>query len=228
MNYHAILFSTEMVQATKDGRKTQTRRVIKPQPGSNAEYAYQVDVDRYLTIAGLNTGGPITKLVNCPYGVPGDRLWVREEHYRYGHWEPVIGLRTKTGREKWKFVQDSEELLYQPPAGISRGGRHHKDPYTPAWHKRLARFMPRWASRITLEVVRIRVERVQDITENDAVAEGAHHITVGNNLSPYMPWDIRPPQGYRAGFRNLWNSINASSYPWENNPWVWVIEFKKL
>lgn len=142
----------------------------------------------------------------------GSLLWVRETHYRYGHWEPVPGARTKTGRMKWRFVADSDAVLFDPPAEPIRLGRHHRDPATPAWHKRLGRFMPRSFARLGLEVVSVRAERLQEITTEDVYAEGVGH----GRVSPLLE------------FEELWDAINGKRASWESNPWVWRIEFAKL
>jgi len=118
-----------------------------------------------------------------PYGKPGDRLWVRETHY-------VFSAGYKDGRDRHIVYRATEP---DAPCG-----------WTPSIH------MPRWASRITLEVVSVRVERVQDISEADAASEGTPILQGGN----------------RTEFRMLWDSINAKrGYGWDANPWVWVIEF---
>lgn len=175
--------------------------------------------------------------------VTASRLWVREEHYRFGHWEPVHGARTKGGRVKWMFVGDSAEVRFDAP-DRARLGRHHKDPSTPAWHKRLARFMPRRFSRITLEVTSVHVERLHDITKEDAIAEGAH--AVDGPLGAYGDgprWSMDRPhpvevlgrdEGWKRclgtpqmAFANLWNRINGLD-AWYSNPWVWVVSFRKL
>lgn len=148
---------------------------------------------------------------------PGDRLYVREEHYRFGHWEPVPGVKTKTGRMKWRFVADTEEVRYDPPAEF-RGGRHHHDPDTPAWHKRLGRFMPRSAARTVLEIINVRVERVQDISEEDAWAEGCPPDRIPDGCPSALAW-----------FHALWEPMNAKrGYGWDANPWVWVVEFRRV
>lgn len=176
----------------------------------------------------------------------GSRLWVREEHFRFGHWEPVAGAKTrKGGRQKWMFVADSDETRFTAPDGVEvRRGRHHRDPATPAWHKRLARFMPRCLSRITLEVTSVHVERLHDITKEDAIAEGAH--AVDGPLGAYGDgprWSMDRPhpvevlgrdEGWKRclgtpqmAFANLWNRINGLD-AWYSNPWVWVVSFRKL
>jgi hypothetical protein len=205
-----ILFSGPMVRAILAGRKTQTRRVVK------FNYAGRVKLGRkQWHINDTNS------ILACPYGKPGDRLWVREEHYRFGHWEPVPGVQTKGGRQKWKFVADTTELRYNDNAPEAyRKGMHKETPDYRFWHKRLARFMPRIASRITLEITKVRVERLQDITEADARAEGADKLDFGF---------ARPSERglHKLGFRKIWQSINGPD-SWAANPWVWVIEFRRV
>jgi hypothetical protein len=164
--------------------------------------------------------------------VPKDsRLWVREEHYRFGFWSRT-GTKTKTGREKWAFIAENEEVRFTPPPSF-RKGRHHKDPATSAWHKRLARFMPRRFSRITLEIISVRVERLQEISEADAWAEGCRQGEPHDNGGGFFPaeepinggvigWDCA-----RDWYADLWEAINGEG-SWDANPWVWVIEFRRL
>lgn len=217
-----ILFSAPMVRAILDGAKTQTRRLVNL-TGRLIEMRWSpLHPERGLRVT-VRTGprsthtGPIgDHLDACPYGQPGDRLWVREEHFRFGHWEPVAGAKTrKGGRQKWMFVADSDETRFTAPDGVEvRRGRHHRDPATPAWHKRLARFMPRCLSRITLEVTSVHVERLHEISDDDARAEGAP----GPFDSLFTP---------RLRFERLWESINGPE-SWDANPWVWVVSFRKL
>lgn len=240
MKEHPILFSGSMVRAILEGKKTQTRRVMKIQPTSPPAIR---DFEEYQPESFLDTslraiwpsdkkgddGRHIDHGCKYPYGRVGHRLWVREEHYRFGHWEPVAGVRTRTGRMKWKFVADTDDLRYDPPSEF-RKGRHHLDSGTPAWHKRLARFMPRWASRIMLEIVNVRVERLQDISEQDIRAEGVTmsplHVGIdsaGNAIESENahldPWDY---------FSEMWDKINGKKHPWKSNPWLWVIKFKRV
>lgn len=162
-------------------------------------------------------------------GSVGDRLWVREEYYQFGHWEKVIGVITKKGRQKWRFV-GMGDVVFEPPAEF-RKGRHHKDPQTKAWHKRLGRFMPRKASRIMLEIVGVRVERLQDISEEDAISEDIQpsETTHGgvrlwrDYSGPDRVFGTNPIESYQT----LWETINGPG-SWSKNPWVWVVTFKKL
>ena len=170
MKERPVLFSGEMVRAILEGRKTQTRRVIKPQP------LWVGDPNVAFKTHSANPKG----IINCPYGQPGDRLWVRE---------------TFAGTKNTGFAYRATDTAYG-----------HK------WRPSI--FMPHWASRINLEVVSVRVERVQDISIEDAYDEG-------------MEWG---DQGCGVlEFKNLWDSINLKrGYGWDANPWVWVIEFKRL
>lgn len=213
-----ILFSGEMVRAILDGRKTQTRRLngldaINQEPDRWRYTGYTIDtnVHHFAAIKGADE----RQRIKCPYGGPGDRLWVRETHYRYGKW--LKNGKTPTGRQKWRFKPLTEELHYfdDPPEDV-RGSSYRKE----AWYKRPSIFMPRWASRINLEITDIRVERVQDITIPDTAREG-------------IPWNEETNPKPRDGrlliplFAVLWDSINAKrGYPWKDNPYVWVVEFK--
>lgn len=233
MKQRPILFSAPMVRAILDGRKTQTRRLVSPQPLPPV-HRWEC-IDGHWHARGVTPGVARQYCttwpdpVGCPYGVVGDRLWVREEHYRFGHWEPVPGVRTPGGRQKWKFVGDTNEVLFEAPRAF-RNGCHQKDPATSAWHKRLARFMPRWASRITLEVTGVRVEQLQGLSEADALAEGFLYMT-----NPYGrfyravesdAWDDDP----RDAFRRIWERVNykREGAAWASNPLVWVVGFRVL
>lgn len=171
----------------------------------------------------------------------GDVLWVRETYYQFGHWESVVGAVTrKRKREKWRFVADSSDILFEVPQP-HRKGRHAADPATPAWHQRLGRFMPRSASRLTLEVTDVRVERLKDITDADAIAEGIYghysdelgrtlysydtpgHVGVGGRTSiTTRPAGWEKP---RSAFGMLWEKVNGSD-AWEANPFVVAVTFR--
>ena len=231
MSKRPILFSASMVRSILNGSKTMTRRVVKPQPPTS--YLKQFSMGADCAINGANTTNCHFALFGshaatqawengkkCPYRV-GDRLWVKESHYVFGHWEPVKGIkpRTRQGRQKWKFVPDSQEILFDAPP-VFRKGRHKEDPQTSAWHRRSPLFMPQRAARITLEVVSVKVERLQDISEEDVLQEGApkrHHLYSDCSGEGIVSW-----------FCELWDSINGKTYPWESNPWVWVVEFKRV
>jgi len=183
---HPILFSGPMVRAILDGRKTMTRRVCKYQPS--------VSVRKAGSMWGIKGGDALWhfghKIVSCPYGQPGDRLWVRET------WMPFTEQGCPVGATIYRATDHPEPdgdspLRWNPPI-----------------------FMPKSASRITLEITAVRVERVQDIGDEDAEAEG---LSWCNAASP------------RDKFQCLWNSLNAKrGYGWDANPRVWVVTFKRL
>ena len=187
MKERPILFSAPMVRALLDGTKTQTRRVVKPTP----EWIGQSGVLSYRGRVGLPHA-------LCPYGQLGDRLWVRET---------------------WARDDEDGGLCYR--ADIGKGGdaddweRNRLDG-VPRFRWRPSIHMPRAASRITLEITGVRVERLQNISEADAVAEG-----VRNSL--HMPGG----RFANENFAHLWWAINGDG-SWEANPWVWAVEFKRL
>lgn len=184
----SIIFNTQMVKAIMSGSKTQTRRVVK-----------------HLTACG----DPEKKL--CPYGAPGDYLWVRETWAVEGDLEDV--------RRK---VEDAiPDRSYGP---YFRADELHANAGL-RWRPSI--YMPRWACRTFLKIKGVRVERIQDISEEDARAEGVRGevcLNCGFGTSPCNCFSSRP--GCRTAFVDLWNSINEKrGYGWDKNPLVWVVEF---
>jgi hypothetical protein len=181
-----ILFSGTMVRAILDGRKTQTRRVITRVVWANPTY----DAQTFMDINPVHRANPSGL---CPYGDPGDTLWVREtfaKRYADAQRDPADGI------------------IYRADGGLAVEPR-----WTPAIH------MPRWASRLTLRITAVRVQRVQDITAEDAHAEG---ILRGPTFGDRDIFD-------RALFAKLWDSINAKrGYSWDSNPWVWALTFERV
>lgn len=211
MKERPILFSAPMVRAILDGRKTMTRRVVK---ASRADFlridspsGNYIDSRDGRTVYGWdgNVGAPLKHR----FGQPGDRLWVRETWARV----PSTAYRHSTG------VQQSEDPTSDGMAAVYRAGWERSSPgcWRPSIH------MPRWASRITLEVTSVRVERLQDITEADAIAEGLTRDGDGWRGAPELPWFASPI----AAFRSLWESINGGG-SWDENPFVWVVEFRRI
>ncbi|HFE3481497.1 TPA: hypothetical protein ACF3IV_001856 [Enterobacter hormaechei] len=211
MKERGMIFNGEMVRAILDGRKTQTRRIINPQPEATLSGS----------LSGKWLNRPLNGLllpkiediaIHCPFGVVGDRIWVRETWARYN------------------IDQNSHDIAYRAttPADWPEEGR-----WRPSIH------MPRWASRIMLEITDVRVERLQDISEEDAKAEGLAEITKDGSLFkfgipdrdgypgaddngwPWTEWERNPVDSYCK----LWQSIYGEE-SWQANPWVWVIEFK--
>jgi hypothetical protein len=193
MKERPILFSAPMVRAILDGRKTQTRRVCKVQPvvrpdlSPSGLLAWLVDAGTYMF-----GDKPMPEFVNrCPYGRPGDHLWVREAF--------VFCLDDKFGP-----IPDS--VIYRADEGNADWSHGWK----PSIH------MPRCASRILLEITSVRVERLNDISEADARAEGYAEIPGSANQMAPAAW-----------FEGLWESINGPG-SWNDNPWVWVVEFRRV
>lgn len=179
MKERPILFSAPMVRALLAGTKTQTRRMVKPQPRILAGELLCWKDDAL-------TDDQMAEL--CPYGQPGDRLWVREA------WMDLRGVDGAVG-----------PCMYRATFGNAPDGGK----WRPSIH------MPRWASRITLEVTGMRVERLQDITRGDAMAEGCPFPNLQDGDSP-VRW-----------YEYLWRAINGPD-SWDANPWVWVVEFKRM
>lgn len=178
----SIDFCGPMIRAIQSGMKTQTRRVVKDvEPDDELRVEHDQNNSPFVVhIRHHQILGEIT----CPYANQrGDELWVREEHYRFGHWEPVPGVKTRTGRQKWQFVAHTDRVLFDAPDGV-RSRNTGPLAIKPGWYKRLARFMPRWASRITLEVTGLRIERLNDISEADAIAEGCDVDLLASLIAP--------------------------------------------
>jgi hypothetical protein len=215
-----ILFSGAMIQALLAGTKTQTRRALKPQPTMDPANVKTVNGD-YDLGCGLyfvaDELGPFAKqadrdlhpwyddFIRCPYGKPGDRLWVRETH---AFFSPEVSL-LEGGR--YVYRADASPLTEAAVARYSK--------WKPSIH------MPRVASRLLLEVVSIRIEQLRSISVADAVAEG---IKAQNG--DYYSYDSgRFDSWYTAkeSYASLWEHINGPN-SWEANPWVWVVEFKVI
>jgi hypothetical protein len=201
-----ILFSTPMVQAILEGRKTQTRRIIKPQPSTPSHITYLINEPIHI----------------CPYGLAGDTLWVREtwatskalNHTKPSDLLPGFGCEYKAGGTSLHGINNL----------VDRG----------RW--RTSIHMPKVAARIWLEITDVRVERLRDISEKDAINEGIEKLQYGKpGLNQYS---VKTKDGIKYGystncetakecFNELWASINGQE-SLETNPWVWVIDFKRI
>ena len=235
-----ILFSGEMVRAILDGRKTMTRRIIKPQPDAVEVHTFKSGSREGKQWDLLRCYNPPDRLKPCasgwsldcpgPFRVlakPGDLLWVRETH----------ALELDEMRVVYKadrFCQRFE--VFSSPPSISDSFWLSSD-YAPArWRPSI--HMPRWASRLTLRVDDVRVERLQDISEDDAEAEGVA-IYYGCNACGEEPLpvegrckechscDLARAQNAIPRFRSLWESINGEG-SWDANPFAWVVSFTKI
>jgi len=213
-----------MVRAILDGTKTQSRRILKPQPedlgGAIKWKDYFIAVDGGAWIA-------------CPYGQPGDRIWVRETSLHFGN-EINIGpnaVSPYVWRALVEFKADETcqtlgewPINEKPP--VQKWWNTSKRKWTPSIH------MPRWASRINLEIVSVQVKRLADISEADAQAEGVacaalceHTHIPQNELN--ISFQYLNTKTYRSGFIKAWEGLYGDD-SWYKNPWVWVIEFKRI
>ncbi|HBR1961199.1 TPA: hypothetical protein L9M59_002133 [Klebsiella pneumoniae] len=227
MKERGMIFNGEMVRAILDGRKTQTRRIMKVQPSEDftpmnmaLETDYKarwytpgvVDKDGYLQPASKKVFGVSNENegYSCPFGAVGDRIWVRETFS--GHYLDDAQIQDiKDGRDK---ATDLCEYRADYPDGYQAS-----DGWAPSIH------MPRWASRILLEITDVRVERLNSISQEDAQAEGLE-------LTGWRPTYSDPDSGGEVmtpydNFAELWSSIYGDE-SWQANPWVWVIEFKRV
>lgn len=198
MKERPILFSGPMVRAILDGRKTQTRRPYNPKAGFPRE-----DGEVTPTTADAWTDyGP------CPLGQPGDQLWVRETWGLMAHHDPTDWHRGS--------IDGASEDAITPMFGVEHRANWKIENENAFWRPSI--HMPRWASRITLEITRVQVERVRDITEEDAKAEGC---CGGHSSIPGYAFSATP----REHFRHIWQSIYGT---WDANPWVWAVEFRMV
>ncbi|ENU1224635.1 morphogenetic protein [Enterobacter hormaechei] len=191
-----MIFNGEMVRAILDGRKTQTRRVMKPQP----------DEDGLAKVINGPWVDTSERIYRCPFGVPGDRIWVRETFQG-----PLFDF------EQMEAYQEDSSKFKKPEFCVYKADGKPAPEFFDAddnlhcgWRPSI--HMPRWASRITLEITGVRVEQLNDISEEDARSEG---------ISGSSARDVK--EAYAA----LWRSIYGSD-SWRANPWVWVIEFKRI
>ncbi|HVZ80323.1 MAG TPA: hypothetical protein VHE12_05900 [bacterium] len=243
-----LLYSGPMVKATLrvENPKTQTRRLrgldeinAAPDYWKFLQFVFNKKNEMCAVFVGKKGED---KIVKCPYGQPGDRLWVREtftlenggneytlEVPKDGTPFHTIKLSDGEGGD-YDAIEVPHYRATEPDAAIypwacmdgdcghENEDDCHRTRWTPAIH------MPRWASRIDLEIVKVRVERLQDISEADAKAEGAE-----NAIEPMEGDFVDPPvvRGHRIGFKLLWKSINGDA-SWKANPWVWVLEFKRI
>lgn len=225
-----ILFSAPMVRALLYGNKTQTRRIIKrplKHPGWT-EYVYfgpsknNPNCQSRVIECGPDYPDDHTDQVMCPYGAAGDRLWVRET------WKPHCGGPISDEYPLGTCVKYAADfVMLKPSRWTDDEGRWceaHED--ETKWRPSI--FMPRWSSRITLEIVSVRVERLQDISEADAIAEGCVKNHNGYYWGgPHAVSGLKQLATAKSAYNDLWTSINGPG-SWEANPWVWVLDFKRV
>lgn len=242
MKERPILFSAPMVRALREGRKTQTRRVMKPQPPDWIDSFGYTAFTPEGSISGRGywkgvpgEEGPGEKFFKSPHGMRGDRLWVRETFFSW---------RTKVYSESG-MTEGAEQAVYRADGGcLLNGGK---------WKPSI--FMPRWASRLTLEITEVRVQRLQECSEVDAVAEGIDPLFSSAEVKarPELHHDPMPWRNYlwhgdigrsitakqstawrhqyssydtpTDSYSSLWESINGTG-SWDANPWVWALTFK--
>ncbi|WP_369427048.1 hypothetical protein [Providencia sp. PROV236] len=220
MKERGIIFNSEMVRAILDGRKTQTRRIMKPQPKPNENGGFSWPSNICQSMINIkemmqNNEGAWAGIagIACPHGGVGDRLWVREtwmpDAPRDGTWSDIEFYGCKDSK-----LSMIPERFRKPEHCIHRASWKGSElvGWTPSIH------MPRWASRITLEITDVRVERLQAASDKDFKAEGypLDRELTGGSTDAFC-W-----------FRHLWDSVSKPDCNFESNPWVWVIEFKKV
>lgn len=205
MKERPIPFSAPMVRALLAGTKTQTRRICKPAEAAALSFVVGIQDpndlgQRPLEVAGSGWFGDEEGDIQfrCPYGKPGDRLWVRETWY-------CDDYRVQSG--PYAEVEGAREVLI-----YRADGERPYEADQPVWRPSI--HMPRWASRILLEIVSVRVERLNAISDLDTLAEGC------------SAQEMRDGDCLASVYARLWESINGAG-SWAVNPWVWVVEFRR-
>ncbi|HFE4416613.1 TPA: hypothetical protein ACF26P_000019 [Klebsiella quasipneumoniae subsp. similipneumoniae] len=225
MKERGMIFNSEMVRAIVSGRKTQTRRIMKVQPESNqlgllliTDSTKHSDIGKYHWAESNATGNHVrSKLFLCPFGAVGDRIWVRE-----GFFPAPLEMQSEPPRKTmWNIAyRDGMQMEKLAPAEYNPT-IYNYERWTPSIH------MPRWASRILLEITDVRVERLNAISEEDARAEGIIDGGCLNCGEPEPCGCANPEPDATDAFAYLWQSIYGQEN-WNANPWVWVIEFKRV
>ncbi|EIW8567052.1 morphogenetic protein [Klebsiella pneumoniae] len=213
MKERGMIFNGEMVRAILDGRKTQTRRIVKGTDGA-VKFCKEWDIngEEIFVVLGEkdHTGmNPVLGAISCPFGAVGDRIWVRETFQG-----PLVHeeLFEEYSAYPEKF-ETPEYCEYAADGGVRPEYCDLDDNLRHGWRPSI--HMPRWASRILLEITNVRVERLKNISDRDAICEGCSTA------------DMKSGDCVADVFARLWASIYGSD-SWNANPWVWVIEFKRV
>lgn len=238
-----------MVSALLDGSKTQTRRVVNEQPTQLRECGHQPSAPwlgedgLWRWMWGVTTSDDYAQ--RCPYGVPGDRLWVRETwsaqfdyplDYRGNRmaWYHQTPAAWRLGSNAMRTYYRADRSMYDVRDYGEQGIdliRHRSHGAAPKWAPAI--HLPRWASRLTLTITDVRVERLQDISEEDARAEGVARAAFPEDCTDEdgilnAECGYFPPRSFSGGYMRTWDSINGKRAPWSSNPWVWVIAFERV
>lgn len=213
MTARPIIFSAPMIRALLDGQKTQTRRIVKPQPTTSFWEPYSCPDGRWNWVmknTGMGSGDPF----RCRFGQPGDLLWVREVWALCGS---LANVRPKDFEFPHIVLRDG--LRYQSDDDGYDGTVQY---WRPSIH------MPRWASRLTLRLTDVRIERLQEISEADAQAEGITGPHYVGYQAYFLPGDSKPRYSCAtAAFECLWESLHGPD-SWATNPWVWALTFELI
>lgn len=222
MKERPIIFSGPMIRAISDGSKVMTRRVVKLPDRLLAEGDNPVEIDMCPNVSGhwsaYDSGNNPAKqweMIKCPYGQVGTKLWAREtfylDHGLYANRERLAEGPPDGDFADYTYYRADGECCDQiPECQCAEVGK-------PKWRPSI--FMPRWASRITLEITSVRVERLNEISDGDCFDEGWEPEPIAQRIEAYLA---------RDWFIKTWNKINGKKHPWASDPWCWVLEFRRL
>lgn len=227
-----LLMSTELVGASLKGDKTQTRRLYGLEFINRAPdtwtYVWDPLCQQHRFYDAYYTENP-PFIIKCPYGQVGDRIWLRETHYRWGYW--ARNGFSKTGKQKWTFKALNLEVCF--PDFLPANVHDNRSREINGWFKRPSIFMPRWASRFTGKITGLRAERLREISLSDIEAEGIrtkHKHAIDFDSGMRMP-ESNYHQWQRVAFIELWDSLNANrkwGHSWAYNPWAWRISYQEV
>lgn len=215
----SIIFSTENVEALLDRRKTQSRRVVKVPRGhvfngADLTKAWPDNTSPFGPCLKVPCAEDTVQRLFCPYGSVGDRLYVKEAHWRWGIWQP-----SRQRPSGWRFLpvgRHGPPVLFRLSPGAREAEREEI-----GWHKRSPLYLPREHSRLTLELDAVRFQRLQEISETDAQAEGVGESAFVHESNPAI-WAAHAHERYRLLFTGRWDAINSKrpGCSWEDDPWV--------